>query len=96
MTLPRTILLVCLSGLPLLGCAGEYNDEQCIDIRSQIVAALQENVDKGVLVPSAVSCGPEGVADNPDSFDPRIPAADVEYLREAFRHACAEFLDNCT
>jgi len=99
MTLPRTLRLVCLSSfacLSSLACAGEYNDDQCIDIRDQIVAALTENVNKGVLVPTAVSCGPDGVANNRDSFDPRVQAADVEYLQEAFRHACAEFLDNCT
>ena len=91
MILPRTVLLVsCLS----LGC-NEYSDEECVDIRAQIVAALTENVNKGVLLPDAVSCGPDGVANRRESFDPRIPPGDVEYLQGAFRNACAEFLDNC-
>ncbi|HKO91278.1 MAG TPA: hypothetical protein VJU61_09010 [Polyangiaceae bacterium] len=93
MTVSRTVLVACCLSL---ACGGEYTDDQCIDIRSQIVAALQENVDKGVLVPAAVSCGPEGVANRLDSFATGVKPEDVQYLQEAFRHACAEFLDNCT
>lgn len=85
------MLLACCLGL----ACNEYSDEGCIDIRDQIVAALKENVDKGVLLPDAVSCGPNGVANRRESFDSRIPDKDVEYLQGAFRTACAEFLDNC-
>jgi hypothetical protein len=88
---PRTVLLFCCS---MLAC-NDYSEEECIDIRAQIVAALEENVNKGVLLPDAVSCGPDGVANRRESFDSRIPPGDVEYLQGAFRSACAEFLDNC-
>ena len=91
MTLPRTILLGCCLSL---ACNG-YSDDECIDIRAAIVTALQDNVDRGVLLPDAVSCGPNGVANRRESFDPRIPPGDVEAVQADFRRACAEFLDHC-
>jgi hypothetical protein len=95
MTLPRTILLLCSLSAVGLGCGDDYSPERCDDIVQQIRAALEDNVNKGILVREAVACGEDGVANRPDSFDSRVPQSDVEYLQGAFRNACDEYQDHC-
>jgi hypothetical protein len=94
MTLPRTILLLC-SLCAGLGCGNDYSDAHCHDIEQQIRTALEDNVNKGILVREAIACGDDGVANRPDSFDSRVPQSDVEYLQGAFRNACDEYQDHC-
>jgi PEGA domain len=59
--------------------------------RDQIMKALEDYVNNGVLVGTAVPCGPDGVANRPDSFDSRTRQESVEYLTGAFGAACSRF-----
>lgn len=56
---------------------------RCEDVSAQIEAALTQNIDVGVLLPTAVPCELTS-----ESFDPRVPPADVTYLLDAFQNAC--------
>jgi hypothetical protein len=95
MKLLRTILLLCSVSAVGLGCGDDYSDAHCNDIMQQIHTALEDNVNKGILVREAIACGEDGVANRPDSFDSRVPQRDVEYLQGAFRDACDEYQDHC-
>jgi hypothetical protein len=59
--------------------------------RDQIMKALEDYVNNGVLVGTAVPCGPDGVANRRDSFDSRTRQESVDYLTGAFGAACARF-----
>jgi len=55
--------------------------------------ALQDYVQSGNLVGSAVPCGPEGIANNPGSFDSRVSQENVEKVSGQFANACARFTE---
>jgi PEGA domain len=59
--------------------------------RDQIMKALQAYVVNKNLVTSAVPCGPEGVANNPDSFDAGISPEYAKRVSDQFGNACARF-----
>ncbi|MEY4545127.1 MAG: hypothetical protein RL685_1322 [Pseudomonadota bacterium] len=59
--------------------------------RDQIMKALEDYVNNGVLVGTAVPCGPDGVANRRDSFDSRTRQESVDYLTGAFGAACSRF-----
>ena len=96
---PRFAWLACAClACAWSGCGEEesgYSEARCNDIRDQTMTALQQSVEQGVLVDTAVPCGDEGVANRADSFDSRVPAEDIEYLQGAFWHACREFEEHC-
>lgn len=92
----RLSTLAALTAVSLaMACGEEYSDQQCDDLRDQIAEALASNVDKGVLVASAVPCGAEGIANDPESFDPRVSLANRAYLTDSFADACGRFEDHC-
>lgn len=66
----------------------DRSSDECDDVRGQILDALESNVSAGVLLATAIPCGEEGIANRPDSFDPRVRPEDVEYLQDAFANAC--------
>ena len=86
-----------LSALLLtLACGDDrYSEERCEGLRDQIMEALVTNVDRQVLVATAIPCGSNGVANDPNSFDSRVPMATVNYLKNEFAQACGEFEDHC-
>jgi hypothetical protein len=53
---------------------------------------LQANIASGVLVGSAVPCGPDGVASRPESFVRGAPQAEVDRLAIEFDRLCGEYL----
>ena len=59
--------------------------------RDQIMKALEDYVNSGVLVGTAVPCGPDGIANRPDSFDSRATQVSMDYLTGAFGAACSRF-----
>jgi hypothetical protein len=59
--------------------------------RDHIMAVLVSNVQAGVLVESAVPCGPEGVASRPDSFASTASQGDVERLTAEFEQLCSDY-----
>lgn len=61
--------------------------------RDQIMKALEDYVNGGVLVGTAVPCGPDGIANRPDSFDSRATQMSMDYLTGAFGAACARFTE---
>ena len=75
----------------VLACGPSAHDERCDDVTEQIEAALQNNIDKGVLVGTAVGC--ELTA---ESFDPRVQPSDLEYLLSAFQNACEIQAQECS
>jgi hypothetical protein len=95
MTFPRAVLLLCSLSAVGLGCGNDYSDKRCDDIINQIHASLEDNVNKGILVPEAIACGDDGVANRMDSFNARASQSDVEYLQSAFQSACDEYQDHC-
>lgn len=79
------LLLSCLG----LACgSGSEDARACRNVTEQIDTALQDNIAKGVLLPTAVACPLTR-----DSFDPRVTPSDVEYLSDAFANACAKRAD---
>jgi len=75
----------------VLACGASAQEERCDDVSAQIETALQNNIDKGILVGTAVGCEL-----TVDSFDPRVQAADLEYLLNAFQNACAIQARECS
>ena len=75
----------------LLACGPSAHDERCDDVTEQIETALQNNIDRGVLVGTAVGC--ELTA---ESFDPRVQPSDLEYLLSAFQNACEIQAEECS
>ncbi|HKO94930.1 MAG TPA: hypothetical protein VJU61_27440 [Polyangiaceae bacterium] len=78
----------------VLACGTDDGDEsraRCDDVSAQIEQALEDNIDTGVLVGTAVGC-----ALTPESFDPRVDPANVDYLVAAFENACAIQAQECS
>ena len=75
----------------VLACGPSAHDERCDDVTEQIEAALQHNIDIGVLVGTAVPCELTR-----ESFDPRVQRDDVEYLLSAFQNACETRAQECS
>jgi hypothetical protein len=71
------------------------DSERCDDVRQQILAALQTNIESGILVSTAIPCGEDGIANRPDYFDPRVSVGNVTYLQDAFGDACDELASSC-
>jgi hypothetical protein len=93
---PAAIATVTVAGLALgtsavLAAFAKNRYSAANDARDQIMNALQDNVNRGVLVGTAVPCGANGVANQPNSFDSRVKAEDVNYLTGAFANACSRF-----
>jgi hypothetical protein len=94
---PLAVATVTVAGLALgtsAVLAGFANNRYAAanNARDQIMKALQDNVNVGVLVNTAVPCGPDGIASRPDaSFDSRVKQDSVDYLTGAFANACARF-----
>jgi hypothetical protein len=78
-------------------CGGSVADDsaRCDDVRQQILIALETNIENGVLLPTAIPCGADGIANRPDYFDPRVSAENVAYLQGAFGDACDELASTC-
>jgi hypothetical protein len=96
---PAAIATVSVAGLALgtsavLAAFAANSYSEANDARDQIMEALQENVDKQVLVATAVPCGEQGIANQPNSFDSRVPMSSVNYLRGAFDKACTRFTES--
>jgi len=94
---PAAISAVTVAGLALgtsavLAAFANNRYDSANDVKGQIMEALEDNVESGVLVSTAVPCGDDGVASRPDSsFDSRVRAQDVDYLTGAFANACSRF-----
>jgi hypothetical protein len=83
------VVLPCV----LLCCQAYQDDEderRCRDVTSQIDQALQDNIEIGVLMGTAVPC-----ALTEDSFDPRVRPDSREYLLGAFHDACIIQQERC-
>jgi hypothetical protein len=88
-----TSLVIVVLGSACGSLAGD--SARCDDVRQQILAALQNNIESGVLLSTAIPCGPDGIANHPDYFDPRVDASNVQYLQGAFENACDELASSC-
>jgi hypothetical protein len=93
---PLAVATVTVAGLALgtsAVLAGFANNQYASanNARDQIMKALQDYVDSGNLVGSAVPCGPDGIANRPDSFDSRVSQEAVEKVSGQFANACARF-----
>jgi len=93
---PLAIGTVTVAGMGLATSAvlaGFANNqyESANDARNQIMTALQQYVDARNLVSSAVPCGPEGIANNPESFDAGVSPENVKKVSGQFGNACARF-----
>jgi hypothetical protein len=95
---PGAIALVSVGGLALgtsavLAAFANNRYSAANDARDQIMGALQDNVNSGVLVGTAVPCGDDGIASRNDSFDSRVAPKDQAYLESAFANACQRFTE---
>jgi len=101
MTLLRPVLFACALAFACGGTAEDvpeeapYSGEKCLAILDGIGTTLQQSVANGVLLPSAIPCGPDSVVNNPDSVDPGAAPRDVESVLNAFRDACGEYEAHC-
>lgn len=75
----------------VLACGPNAHDERCDEVTEQIEAALRDNIDKGILVGTAVACELTR-----ESFDPRVQRADRDYLLSAFQNACETQAQECS
>src|SRR6185295_2669346 len=95
---PLAVTTVTVGGMALVTSAvlaGFANNRYASanNARDQIMGALQDYVQSGNLVGSAVPCGPEGIANNPGSFDSRVSQENVEKVSGKFANACARFTE---
>jgi hypothetical protein len=93
---PLAIGTVTIAGMGLATSAvlaGFANSQykSANDARDQIMTALQQYVDARNLVSSAVPCGPDGIANNPESFDAGVTPENVKRVSGQFGNACARF-----
>ncbi|MEO8185526.1 MAG: tetratricopeptide repeat protein [Deltaproteobacteria bacterium] len=94
---PLAVATVTVAGMALgtsAVLAGFANNRYASanNARDQIMNALQEYVDARNLVGSAVPCGPQGIANNPEeSFDAGVSADNVKKVSSQFGNACARF-----
>jgi hypothetical protein len=82
------LLLSC--GLGSACGSGGEDGRACRDVTEQIDAALKDNINTGILLPTAAACPLTR-----DSFDPRVTPSDVDYLFDAFTKACAKQAEDC-
>ena len=78
------------------GCGARSTEQRCDELREEIMAALQQNVQQGVLIPTAIPCGEIGVANRDDYFHERLRPSDIRGLQTDFRAACDEFAASCS
>ena len=95
---PLAVTTVTVGGMALVTSAvlaGFANNRYASanNARNQIMDALEDYVQSGNLVGSAVPCGPEGIANNPGSFDSRVSRENVEKVSGQFANACARFTE---
>lgn len=95
---PLAVTTVTVGGMALVTSAvlaGFANNRYASanNARDQIMGALQDYVQSGNLIGSAVPCGPDGIANRPDSFDSRVSQENVEKVSGQFANACAKFTD---
>jgi hypothetical protein len=95
---PLAVTTVTVGGMALVTSAvlaGFANNRYASanNARTQIMDALEDYVQSGNLVGSAVPCGPEGIANNPGSFDSRVSQENVEKVSGQFANACARFTE---
>lgn len=95
---PGAIATISVGGLALgtsavLAAFANNRYAAAQDARDQIMAALEQNVNRGVLVGTATPCGENGVANREDSFDSRVAPEDVANLSGDFATACARFTE---
>jgi hypothetical protein len=76
-------------------CGGSVDSARCDDVRQQILAAREANIENGTLLYTAIPCGEDGIANRPDYFDPRVAVGDVELLQSEFGNACDELALAC-
>jgi tetratricopeptide (TPR) repeat protein len=94
---PLAVATVTVAGMALgtsAVLAGFANNRYASanNARNQIMKALQDYVDARNLVGSAVPCGPQGIANNPEeSFDAGVSADNVRKVSSQFGNACARF-----
>ncbi|HEU4579331.1 MAG TPA: hypothetical protein VFS67_13810 [Polyangiaceae bacterium] len=95
---PLAVTTVTVGGMALVTSAvlaGFANNRYASanNARDQIMDALQSYVQTGNLVGSAIPCGPQGIANNPGSFDSRVSQENVEKVSGQFANACARFTE---
>jgi hypothetical protein len=95
---PLAVTTITVGGMALVTSAvlaGFANNRYASanNARDQIMGALQDYVQSGNLVGSAVPCGPQGIANNPGAFDSRVSQENVEKVSGQFANACARFTE---
>lgn len=95
---PLAVTTVTVGGMALITSAvlaGFANNRYASanNARDQIMTALNDYVQSGNLIGSAVPCGPDGIANRPDSFDSRVSQENVEKVSGQFANACARFTE---
>jgi hypothetical protein len=96
---PAAIATVSVAGLALgtsavLAAFANNRYDSANEVKDEIMSALEENVNRGVLVETAVPCGEDGIANRPDaSFDSRVEADGVRRLSGDFANACRLFTE---
>jgi hypothetical protein len=95
---PAAIATVSVAGLALgtsAVLAAFANDRYASakDVKNEIMGALEENVDSGVLISTAVPCGEDGVANRPEWVDSRVDPDEAQDLRGDFANACSLFTE---
>ena len=53
-------------------------------------------MERGVLLPTAIPCGENGIGNREDYFDPRASPSAIDTLQNSFAMACAKFESDCS
>jgi hypothetical protein len=93
---PGSVLLLSLAAVSLVAggvFAYQWNDTdgEAADVRSQIMAALQQYSDAGYIGVDTVPCGLNGISHGVATFDTAFPASERSQLVSQFAGACDEF-----
>jgi hypothetical protein len=95
---PAAIVLLSLAGVSLagggvLGLSSMHTRDRANDARTQIMSALAQYVDAGVVGSDSVPCGADGIANGMATFDPSYQSSQQSTVVTEFANACRLFND---
>lgn len=93
---PTAIVLLSIAGVSLVAggwFAYKYDERDTVasDARGQIMAALQNHVERGYFPADTVPCGQRGIAGGRVSFDPEFGVSEQQQIVSDYANACATF-----
>ena len=98
--------LIALPALIALACGAAADEDEaedkartaqeCASMRDQLIRSVNDNVEVGILIATAIPCGEDGVANRLDYFTSQVQQESIETLQTSFREACETYGTECS